>query len=146
MPSTRSGCVDTDTAQRCFDEAVRTHEQVHERFFLARLLGLDFSYHDETCEVRFEAESFMFNPKGSLHGGVVCLVMDASMGHLLHHLGQPAVTLEIKTQFLRPIQGGTVRAVASVLQRGRSVCYTQCRLYDGEGRLAAFASSTWKPV
>ena len=70
--------------------------------------------------------------------------MDAAMGHLLNHLGQPAVTLEMKTQFIRAIRGGTVRAVSSVLQRGRRVCYMQCSLFDHEGRLAAFATATWK--
>lgn len=145
MTVSQPNTVDLTAARTAFENAAQTHEQVHERFFMARLLGLSFSYSDETCAVTFEAESFMFNPKGSLHGGVMCLVMDVTMGHLLNHLEQPAVTLEIKTQFMRAIRGGTVRAVGSVLQRGRSVCYTQCQLFDQEGKLAAFATATWKP-
>lgn len=146
MTDSQSNTVDLNAARAAFEQAAQTHEQVHERFFLARLLGLKFSYSNDTCDVTFEAESFMLNPKGSLHGGVICLVMDATMGHLLHHLGQPALTLEIKTQFMRAIRAGTVRSVGAVMQRGRTVSYTQCSLYDQEGKLAAFATATWKPV
>lgn len=138
--------VDVMRVRHILDRAIDTHEQVHERFFLARLLGLEFSYPDETCEVRFEVEEFLLNPKGHLHGGIVCVVLDACMGHLMHHVGQPSVTLEMKTQFLDSVAGGSLRARASILKRGRSVSFLQCELQDALCRSIAHATATWKAV
>lgn len=145
-PIYRHSAMNIAIARERFDDAERTHEQTHERFFLARLLGLEFEYTDDTCTVTFRAERFLCNPKGSLHGGIICLAMDTAMGHLLYHLGVPAVTLELKTQFILPLRGGSVRAVARTIKRGRSVCYLQCEMFDEQDRSVAFATSTWKAV
>lgn len=114
-------------------------------FFLSRLLGFEFSYPEDRCEVGFTVRDFMFNPRGSLHGGVIALAMDASMGHLLLRRGQPAATLELKTQFLRPVvSNGRVRAVGRLLRQGRSVCFMQSEFIDRDNELSAFATATWK--
>jgi hypothetical protein len=47
----------------------------------------------------------MHNPQGSLHGGVIAIALDVSMGHLLHRFLRTGVTLEMKTQYLRPVRG-----------------------------------------
>ena len=138
--------VDVEVARRLFEDAVRDHEQVHERFFMSRLLNFEFSYGQASCELRFTAEAFMLNPKGALHGGIVCLVLDSCMGHLLNHVGTPGVTLELKTQFLRAVRGGPLRARATFLEQGRRTSYLQCELRDQEDRLCAFATATWQAV
>jgi uncharacterized protein (TIGR00369 family) len=60
-------------------------------FFLARFLGLDISYGDEVCVIEIEVKEFMFNPQGSLHGGVIAFALDVAMGHLIKRaIGAPA--------------------------------------------------------
>jgi uncharacterized protein (TIGR00369 family) len=116
-------------------------------FFLARLLDLDIKYGNETCTVRAPVRDFLFNPQGSLHRGVVATMIDISMGHLLNHIyGAGGATLEMKTQFLRPITSGDVRCEARFLQRGRSIAFLESRLCNDAGKIAAVASSTWKPA
>lgn len=136
--------IDAAVAEQAFAHAIDQHDQKFGTFFMAKLLGFEFKYADDHCEVRFEAKDFMFNPQGTLHGGVIALAMDVSMGHYLRHSQGMGSTLEMKTQYLRGVPLGPVRVVGSMLRRGKSICFLESRLYDAQGELAAFASSTWK--
>ena len=136
--------VDVAAATRAFERARDTHAQAFGQFFLARLLGFDIAYDDETCTVAFDVEDFMFNPQGSLHGGIIVLAMDVSMGHLLARNRGPGATLELKTQFLAPVPVGRAKAVGRALKRGRGTWFLESRFYNASGELAAFATSTWK--
>jgi acyl-CoA thioesterase len=136
--------VDSKAASDAFANALQTHEQAFGSFFLARLLGFEISYEAELCRVAFELKDFMFNPQGSLHGGIVALAMDVSMGHMLNHIQVPGTTLEMKTQYLAPGCVGRVCAEGRLLRRGASVCFLESRLLDAQGELLAFATATWK--
>lgn len=136
--------IDRNAAQRAFDHALDHHEQVFGQFFLIRLLGFEISYPEHTCRVEFPVQEFMYNPQGSLHGGVVALAMDVSMGHLLNHLQGPGATLEIKVQYLRALRLGRAVATGRVLRRGREIAFLESRLTDEDGQLAAVATSTWR--
>lgn len=136
--------IDIASAQAAFSRAIDTHEQAFGTFFLARLLGFEIDYQDDCCRVGFDTADFMFNPQGTLHGGITALALDVSMGHLLNHLQGPATTLEMKVQYLGPIRGGRVCAEGRLLRRGRGICFLESRLSDAEGALKAHATATWK--
>jgi uncharacterized protein (TIGR00369 family) len=137
--------VDEHAAREAFDEALRTHRPDFGTFFLARLFGLSISYTDETCLVQVPVRDFMFNPQGSLHGGVIAFALDVSMGHLIRRtIGRPGITLEMKTQYLRPALSGTVRCEGRFLRRGRTINYMESRMTDDDGKLLAVATSTWQ--
>ncbi len=138
--------IDPRAARLAFESALESHDQAFGTFFLARLLGFEIDYGTEACRVAFDVHDFMFNPQGSLHGGIIALAMDVSMGHLLKHLQGAGATLEMKTQYLAPVRGGRVCAEGRVLRRGRSVWFLESRLVDAGGELAAFATSTWKVI
>ena len=136
---------DAQAAQNAFDTALREQQPDFGVFFLARFYGLEFTYPGEECVVRFPVRDFMFNPQGSLHGGVAAFVLDVSMGHLLRNaLGSAGTTMEMKTQFFRPILGPDARCEAQFLHKGKSVCFLEARIYDSNGILAAAATSTWR--
>lgn len=137
--------MDENKAREAFEEALRTYRPDFGTFFLARLFGLDISYTDETCVVDIPVRDFMFNPQGSLHGGVIAFALDVSMGHLIKRtMGRPGITLEMKTQYLRPALSGTVRCEGRFLRRGRSINYLESRMTDEDGKLLAIATSTWQ--
>lgn len=137
--------IDQNTARDVFERALEHHEQAFGQFFLAKLLGFEIRYpNDDACQVEFPVLDFMYNPQGSLHGGIIALAMDVSMGHLLNHLQGPGATLEMKVQFLRPVRGGRAVATGRVLRRGNTVAFLESRLTDQDGELAAMATSTWK--
>ncbi len=132
-------------ARDAFERAIADHTQEFGRYFLARLLGLEISHpDDDTCVVEFEVHDFMFNPQGSLHGGLIATVLDVSMGHLLQKAIGPGMTLEMKTQFLRPARVGRLRAEGRFLKKGKSINYLETRLTDDKGSLLAVANSTWQ--
>lgn len=131
-------------ARRTFECALESHAQVMGQFFLARLLGLELEYDDHHCTIGFDVADFMLNPQGTLHGGVIALVMDVSMGHLLAKLQGPGATLEMKTQYLSAVTHGRARVVGSILRRGRNIWFLESRFFTSEGDLAAFSTSTWK--
>lgn len=124
--------------------ATGTDRQEFNSFFLSRLLGFEVSYTDEECMVSFEAIAPLFNPQGTLHGGILATAMDISMGHLLRHRAGAGATLEMKVQYLAPITEGTVTCRASFLKQGRGVSYMQSRAIRQDGEMAAYATATWK--
>jgi len=135
--------IDEGSARNRFEMALASHAQVPGEFFLAQLLGLQFRYLPERCVVEFEVQDFMFNPRGSLHGGILSLVLDVAMGHLMLHAGRSGATLEFKTQFLRSVSGGWLRCEASILKAGCQAWFMEARCTDAQDRLVAISTSTW---
>lgn len=132
-------------AREQFEDALATYSQEFGTFFLARLLRLEISYPGETCRISFPVADFLFNPQGTLHGGIITTVLDISMGHLLkHHYGYSGSTLEMKTQFLAAVTSGTAWCEARFLKQGKSLAFLESRLFSHRNELAAVASSTWK--
>mgnify|MGYP001438344262 CR=1 FL=1 len=84
-------------ARRAFDTALREHRPDFEVFFLSRFYGLEFSYADDACVVRFPVHDFMFNPQGSLHGGVTASVLDSIAGIAIHVAGLRAAIGDVCT-------------------------------------------------
>lgn len=136
--------MDEHAARAAFEEALRSHAPDFGVFFLTRLLGLQISYGEETCSVGMEIKDFMFNPQGSLHGGIIATVMDISMGHMLQHFAGVGVTLEMKTQYVKAAREGVVVSEARFLRRGRSINFLEARMTDATGAPVAFATATWR--
>ena len=80
---------------------------------------------------------------GIMHGGVLMSLADTA-GALVTFLGLPAgvttATITSTSQMFRPVTGGTVRAVAVPMHRGRTTVTAQTSLYDSERRLVALTT------
>jgi uncharacterized protein (TIGR00369 family) len=137
--------MDEDAARQALEAALQTYRPDFGVFFLARFFGLDIAYGNETCIVEIDVKDFMFNPQGSLHGGVIAFALDVSMGHLIKRThGRAGITLEMKTQYLRPAGLGRIRCEGRFLKKGRSVNSLESRMTNPDGKLAAIATSTWQ--
>jgi len=146
--------IDGDAVRRRVETALGEAAPGFGTFFLSRLLATELSYLPEgatgeaieACQVRFPVEPFLYNPQGTLHGGIIATVLDISMGHLLNKATgmTGTATIEMKTQYMRPVGPGTALAEARFLRKGRSMAFLESRLFDHAGRLAAHATSTWK--
>jgi uncharacterized protein (TIGR00369 family) len=134
--------MDETKARTRFERALSEGRPEFEKFFLARFFDLTISYGDETCRVDLPVSDYLYNPQGSLHGGAIAFALDVSMGHLCNRFLSTGITLEMKTQFLRPVTGDC-RCEASFLKKGRRLAFVESRLFDEQDRLAAVASSTW---
>jgi uncharacterized protein (TIGR00369 family) len=137
--------VDEPAARDAFEAALRTHRPDFETFFLARLMKLDIGYGEDSCIIEIPVQDFLFNPQGTLHGGVIAFALDVSMGHWIKHsTGRAGVTLEMKMQYLRPATAGRLRCEGRYLKRGKQISYLESRMTDREGKLLAIATATWQ--
>ena len=58
------------------------------------------------------------------------------------HLKAAVPTLEMKTTFLRPLMTGKARCVGETVRLGKTVGFTEGRLFNADGVLCATASAT----
>jgi uncharacterized protein (TIGR00369 family) len=136
--------MDETQARSAFEEALRTYHQDFNTFFLARLFGMNVEYGEDSCIVAMPVKDFMFNPQGSLHGGVTATVLDISMGHLLKQQVGAGATLEMNIQYIRAAREGTLTARSSFIRKGRQICFLRAEATDDSGSIIASATSTWK--
>ena len=113
---------------------------------IATLIGFRMTAID-VGRSRFEmdADARHHNPMGTLHGGVMCDIADVAMGSAYASTleeGESFTTLDLRINFLRPVQAAHLVADATVVQRGRTVGMTECSITDDRGRLVAKASGT----
>jgi uncharacterized protein (TIGR00369 family) len=89
----------------------------------------------------------VYNPIGSVHGGYAATLLDSACGCAVHSklsATQGYTTLELKIAYHRALteRSGTVRCEGRVLSFGRRAAFAEAKLFDGEGRLCASATST----
>lgn len=94
-------------------------------------------------------EARHYNPLGTVHGGVHSALLDTVCGCSVHSTlgkGEAYVSLDLTVKFLRPVtmDSGRLRAVGTVMHRGRSTALAEAKLFDAAEKLVAYATSTCK--
>ena len=88
-----------------------------------------------------------YNPFSTVHGGMLSTLLDAAMTAAVMTLlppGKACSTLELKVNFIRPVNSrtGVIRAKASIIHAGSRVATVEGRLIDEKEKLYAHATST----
>ena len=88
-----------------------------------------------------------YNPIGSVHGGVALTLLDSAMGCAVHTLlaaGVGYTTLEVKTNFVRPItaETGAIQCEGIVIHQGSRIATAEGKLTDASGKLLAHGTTT----
>jgi len=102
---------------------------------------------DGRCVFALEPAEWMFNPIGSVHGGVAATVLDSCMGCAVHSTlpaGVGYATTDIQVRYLRAMSATTGRVLAEgeVVHRGRKQATAEGRLFVEEtGKLIAHATT-----
>jgi uncharacterized protein (TIGR00369 family) len=96
-----------------------------------------------TCD----PDESVYNPIGTVHGGLVCTLLDSVLGCAVQTTlpkGQAYTSLEIKVNYLRPVMADTGRltAVGVVTKPGSRAAFAEGTVTDARGKLIATASST----
>jgi uncharacterized protein (TIGR00369 family) len=104
---------------------------------------LGFGFHEiEEGRAIFECvpAEYHYNPIGAVHGGLACTLFDSAMGCAVHTMlpaGVGYTTVELKVNFLRPIDANTTIHV------GGRIATAEARLHDEEGgKLYGHATTT----
>lgn len=80
------------------------------------------------------------------HGGVLFTMLDTALGRaVIAELppGRGCATVELKINYFRPVQSGTIRARGRCVQRTRSLAYAEGEIVDDGGRILARATGTF---
>jgi uncharacterized protein (TIGR00369 family) len=113
---------------------------------IGALIGFSVSEAGEgRAVVNLQSGPQHFNPMGTLHGGVLCDIADTAMGFAFASTladGDSFTTIELKINYLRPVREAQLRAEGRVVQRGRTVGYLECDVFDEHDKLVAKSSST----
>lgn len=88
-----------------------------------------------------------YNPVGTVHGGLVCTLLDSALGCATHTTlpaGMGYTSIEIKVNYLRPVFAGSGALICRgrVTKPGRRVAFAEGEVLDGEGRVVATASGS----
>ncbi len=115
---------------------------------IAALLGMSIHTIEPGLVVfGLDVGEHLYNPIGSVHGGVFCTLLDSAMGCAVHTLmdrGQAYTTLELKVNIVKALTMKTPSVVATgqVVSAGRRVITASGQLTGPDGTLYAHATTT----
>jgi uncharacterized protein (TIGR00369 family) len=116
---------------------------------IAELLGMTITLVEPGHVVfALEPAEWMYNPIGSVHGGIAATVLDSSLGCAVHttlDAGVAYTTSDLQVRYVRAMSAGIGRVLAEskVVHSGRKLATAEGRLYaESDGRLFAHASTS----
>jgi uncharacterized protein (TIGR00369 family) len=133
----------------------KSQEPLTERELARRLRGSNtarqFGFVLQSAEaghavVRIRVAAHHKQAHGVVHGGVLAALADTAGGlatYMAVPRGTRVATVEMKINFLEPVEKGNVVADARVLRRGRHLTVVDCDLHDGDGHLLGKALMTF---
>jgi len=115
---------------------------------VAELLGFELVEADEGRAVfAVEPQEWMYNPIGSVHGGVTATLLDSCMGCAVHTTlpaGVGYTTADLQVRYVRAMSQATGRVLAEgrVVHSGTRTATAEGRLFaEADGALIAHAST-----
>jgi uncharacterized protein (TIGR00369 family) len=100
---------------------------------------------DGKAVLKMSVDNKLYNPMGTLHGGIMTDLADACMGvATMSTLGEDEsfTTLELKMNFIRPVYEDELTAEARVVHRGRKVALVESVMKNREGKEVARGTAT----
>lgn len=113
---------------------------------IAQLLGFNMVELDKGMAVfEMETSERLYNPMGTLHGGILCDISDAAMGCAFATTleeNESYTTIDIKLNFLKPVWKTNLRAVGKLIKRGNTIGLLECHVYDEKESLISHSTCT----
>ena len=100
-----------------------------------------------TVTFRCRPDESHYNPIGTVHGGLVCTLLDSALGCATHTTlpaGTGYTSIEIKVNYLRPVNvdSGPLICTGRVTKPGRRVAFAEGEVVDNQGKVVASASGS----
>ena len=115
---------------------------------IARLLDFTLvEVEDGRAVFAMEPAEWMYNPIGSVHGGIAATILDSCMGCAVHttlEAGVGYTTTDLQVRYVRGLRVGSGRVLAegNVVHLGKRTATAEGRMFlDADERLIAHASS-----
>jgi uncharacterized protein (TIGR00369 family) len=114
---------------------------------IARTFGMRLTYSDDgQAIVELPYNPALDHPMGGVHGGVYATLLDTAGWYTAaaaHDLSCWLTTSEMSVHFLAAVEHTSLRAVGTLIKRGKRQDVVEMHLYDGEGRLVGHATGTF---
>ena len=115
--------------------------------YLPGLLGIEFDAPEpNVVRARLPLRKALFAPNGYVHAGAIVTLADTACGYgCLLSLPEGATgftTIELKTNFLRSAQAGTISCEARLVHGGRTTQLWDATVEDPDGRTMAIFRCT----
>jgi uncharacterized protein (TIGR00369 family) len=115
---------------------------------IARLLDFELvEVQDGRALFAMQPAEWMYNPIGSVHGGIAATILDSCMGCAVHttlEAGVGYTTTDLHIRYIRAMSDTTGRVLAEgrVIHRGKRTATAEGRLFvESDERLLAHAST-----
>jgi uncharacterized protein (TIGR00369 family) len=97
------------------------------------------------AELSFPFSRAVARRGGKVHGGIIMYSLDTASGVAVMTVnpGVDQLTMEIKVNFLRPLERGPFRAIGKVVKAGNSVVVAEGEIRDARGALCAKSLGSW---
>ena len=116
---------------------------------VASMLGMTITHADHGHVVfALEPAEWMYNPIGSVHGGIAATMLDSALGCAVHttlEAGVGYTTSDIQIRYVRALGAdtGCVLAESRVVHAGRRLATAEGKLYaESDGKLFAHGSTS----
>jgi uncharacterized protein (TIGR00369 family) len=113
---------------------------------ISKTLGMKLiEYGNGSATMTMVVDEKFHNPMGTLHGGVMTDLADASIGiALISTLEETEsfTTLELKMNFIRPVHEDSISAQSKVLHRGRTIAVVESIVTKSDGKIVARGVAT----
>ncbi|WP_022669279.1 PaaI family thioesterase [Desulfospira joergensenii] len=99
----------------------------------------------ESCDLVLDLAQCHLQPFGIVHGGVIATLIDtATFWAAFLRLPQDTglVNVDLKLNYLGPVTRGKLRAKGLCLRPGRSISYSEAKVFDEKKTLIAHGTST----
>jgi len=116
----------------------------------AKLLGIELESQEPGVAVlTMKLRDDHMRNGGIAHGGAVATLIDSAMAFAILPIlaeDEHSMTVDLTIHYLRPVSGGSARAIARVVRAGKRVITVSAELFDSNEKLAATAISTYLRV
>jgi uncharacterized protein (TIGR00369 family) len=96
--------------------------------------------------IELELEPRHMSRAARAHGGVLFSLLDTALGRaVIEELppGRGCATVELRINYFRPVQSGTITASGRCVQKTKSLAYAEGDVVDAQGKVLARASGTF---
>lgn len=113
-----------------------------------RTIGISVAYLGYgVAGMKLEIRKEFYNGRGILHGGIITLLADSSMGHCIQTLGMRGVTIDLNINFCSPITTEQkVIAEGTVFHVGKKMAVAESTLFKDNGKPLAKSRSTFSLI
>lgn len=118
---------------------------------MQRAVGYVNHIYADRCEARVIMDDRHENRRGHLHGGMMSTLLDSALGYAASRsydeaAAQVVVTLALNVNFVASTENREICATGRVRRAGRSICFCEGEVTDGDGTVLATATGVFKKM